>query len=107
MASKEVQALPRLPLERYLGQRRFHRINCGFSDGVQLVHEEPYVFVINDFLAASECEHLVRQMRSAQMHGQMQASATAPGQEERRTSTSMFPGQHDVQVLVCCADHPR
>jgi UTP-glucose-1-phosphate uridylyltransferase len=61
---------------------------------VQLVREEPFVFIINDFLSAAECEMLIAMIHSSQQ----QPSATASAQEERRTSTSMYPNPDEVQV---------
>jgi hypothetical protein len=46
-----------------------------------LVHEEPYIFVVHDFLSSSECTQLL----SLAGECQQQASATAPEQEARRT----------------------
>ena len=88
------QELKRISLERYLAQRRFHRINTSFPK-LQLVHEEPYIFVIMDFLTQPECEALIDHLRSSKM----QASATAQGQAERRTSASMFPPPKEVHWL--------
>eukprot|EP01043_Picozoa_sp_COSAG02_P029539 COSAG02_NODE_1842_length_10700_cov_148.785869_3_plen_606_part_00 len=43
-----------LPLDGYLGQKNFHHINTEYP-GLQLVHEKPYVFVVNNFLSSDEC----------------------------------------------------
>ena len=88
------QELPSISLERYLAQRSFHHINADFPK-LQLVHEEPYIFVITDFLAEAECAALCAQLKSAKL----QASATTQGQEERRTSASMFPRLEEVRWL--------
>jgi len=61
---------------------------------VQLVREEPFVFIINDFLSAAECEMLIAMIHSSQQ----QSSATASVQEKRRTSTSMYPNPDEVKV---------
>ena len=49
---------PDLPLDRYLASPYFHRINASYP-GLQLVHEEPYIFVVNGFLTDDECDRLV------------------------------------------------
>ena len=54
---------PDLPLDRYLSQRSVHRINTDFP-GVQLINEEPFVFLIRDFLSGDECASLLATIRS-------------------------------------------
>lgn len=70
------------PLEpsRYRAQRAFHHLDLSYP-GLDLVHEEPYIFVVHDFLSSSECTQLVALAGECQQ----QASATAPEQEARRT----------------------
>ena len=70
------------PLEpsRYRAQRAFHHLDLSYP-GLDLVHEEPYIFVVHDFLSSSECTQLL----SLAGECQQQASATAPEQEARRT----------------------
>lgn len=55
---RPIAEYPSLPLERYLGQRYFHHINVDYP-GLQLVHEEPYIFLVKDVLSAPECEKLM------------------------------------------------
>ena len=86
---------PSLPFDRYLSQHVFHHIDVDFP-GVQLIHEDPFIFIINDFLSPEECDKLGNMLCSSSQL--LRASATAPGQEARRTSTSMFPAPDDVQV---------
>eukprot|EP00802_Teleaulax_amphioxeia_P022507 Tamp_22961.p1 GENE.Tamp_22961~~Tamp_22961.p1 ORF type:complete len:320 (+),score=59.05 Tamp_22961:3-962(+) len=86
--------LPCLCSDRYREQQRFHHINLSFP-GVQMVREEPFVFVIHDFVSAAECDMLISMIRSSQQ----QPSATASAQVERRTSTSMYPKPDEVQWL--------
>jgi len=55
---RSIAGYPCLPLDRYLGQSYFHRINVNYP-GLQLVSEEPYIFLVKDFLTAPECEKLM------------------------------------------------
>ena len=87
-------ALPDLPLDSYFQQNVYHKINTDFP-GVQLVCEHPFIFVVHDFVSAMECDQLIEMLTS----GFSQPSATAPAQEELRTSTSVFPTQGEVQWL--------
>ncbi|EOD04481.1 hypothetical protein EMIHUDRAFT_453825 [Emiliania huxleyi CCMP1516] len=73
-------------LEAYLSQETFHRINVAFP-GVRLLHERPYIFAVDDFATAEECLALIRLFNDENA----QPSATAPCQEELRTSSSVFP----------------
>ena len=74
--------MDRLPLEpsRYRAQRAFHHLDLSYP-GLDLVHKEPYIFVVHDFLSSSECTQLL----SLAGECQQRASATAPEQEARRT----------------------
>lgn len=87
--------VPALPLDRYLAQSCFHRINVAYP-GVRLVNEDPFIFVVPNFASVSECRSLVQLMRSS---GAAQSSATAPGQQERRTSTTVFPAADEIRWL--------
>ena len=101
-------AYPSLPLDGYHEQQCFHRINTAFP-GVQLINEHPYIFVVNDFTNAAECQALMDLYASAPQ----QLSATAPAQEARRTSTSVFPGATELAWLrqriadVTCVAQPQ
>ena len=53
---------PSLPLDGYREQKLFHQINLDYP-GLQLVHEQPYIFVVNSFLSPAECEVLKRKAR--------------------------------------------
>jgi len=81
-------------LEAYLSQETFHRINVAFP-GVRLLHERPYIFAVDDFATTEECLELIRQFDDENA----QPSATAPVQEELRTSSSVFPSPDEVVWL--------
>jgi len=52
---------PNLPVAGYLAQEKFHHINVDFP-GVQLIHEDPFIFLIHDFVSADECSALIAQV---------------------------------------------
>ena len=119
-----------LPFDRYLEQHNFHHIDVTYP-GVQLINEEPFIFVVHDFLSSAECASLIDKICTSTQQVncvyinelcilsiqtyilvlfpvhrnisvtdcQQQPSATASGQEELRTSTSMYPAPDDVQVI--------
>ena len=74
-----------LRLDRYMAQRCFHHIKADYP-GVQLIHEEPYVFVVQGFCTDEECKELRLHYGDA---ADRSASASFKGQEERRTSTQV------------------
>jgi len=49
---------PDLPFDGYLQCPLFPRINVEYP-GLQLVHERPYIFIVNDFLTQEECQRLI------------------------------------------------
>jgi len=50
---------PDLPLDKYLANPFFQKINTEYP-GLQLIHEDPFVFVVNNFLADDECDRLIQ-----------------------------------------------
>jgi hypothetical protein len=48
---------PDLAFDKYLANPYFHKINTNYP-GLQLIHEEPFVFIINDLLTENECSRL-------------------------------------------------
>ena len=81
-------------MDVYLEQKVFHRIDVSHP-GVRLVHNNPFIFIVDDFMNAAECAELI----AAHHDGQPQSSATAPEQESLRTSTTVFPPAHEVAWL--------
>ena len=49
---------PDLPFDKYLANPYFQKINTEYP-GLQLINENPFVFIVNDFLATDECDRLV------------------------------------------------
>jgi len=95
------RGLPSLPFDRYLSQQRFHHIDTAFP-GLQLVNEEPYIFLIRDFASADECAALVARMRggaAAARPSDGDALRTSTSDGDARTSTSLFPREHDLGWL--------
>ena len=75
-------------LRRYLEQTCFHHIDASHR-GLSVVNTDPFIFRIEDFVTAAECESLIALYdEAASSAGQ---SATAPAQAALRTSTSVFP----------------
>ena len=94
-------SLPSLPFDRYLSQQRFHHIDTAFP-GLQLVNEEPYIFLIRDFASADECAALVARMRggaAAARPSDGDALRTSTSDGDARTSTSLFPREADIGWL--------
>ena len=50
---------PDLPFDNYLANPFFKRINTDYP-GLQLIHEEPYIFIVNNFLTDNECDRLIQ-----------------------------------------------
>jgi hypothetical protein len=48
---------PDIPFDKYLANPYFHKINMNYP-GLQLIHEEPFVFLINNLLTEHECTRL-------------------------------------------------
>jgi len=83
-----------LSLDKYLKQTDFHHINHGFPN-LKLVNEEPFVFVVPEFITEAECNTLIKMKTDSAR----QTSATAPEQVQKRTSSSIYPAAHDVSWL--------
>ena len=97
-------SLPSLPFDRYLSQQRFHHIDTAFP-GLQLVNEEPYIFLIRDFASAEECAALVARMRGGAAAARpsdgdaLRTSSTSTSDGDARTSTPLFPREDDIGWL--------
>jgi hypothetical protein len=48
---------PDLPFDEYLANPFFAKINTDYP-GLQLIHTEPFVFIVNDFFTRDECSQL-------------------------------------------------
>eukprot|EP01044_Picomonas_judraskeda_P005374 COSAG03_NODE_504_length_7391_cov_53.058420_6_plen_692_part_00 len=70
----------------YSAQPHFHQINLGYP-GLQLVHEKPYIFIVNDFLSADECGLLLgkaRQLQQQTIAGTVSDTAGLAATDPRR-----------------------
>eukprot|EP01047_Picozoa_sp_COSAG01_P098837 COSAG01_NODE_28958_length_648_cov_1.570128_1_plen_216_part_11 len=56
---KTNHSYPNLSFDGYARQMLFPKINLSFP-GLQLVHEKPYIFIVNNFMSRHECERLIR-----------------------------------------------
>ena len=86
---------PNLPLDGYRGQGLFHKINLEYP-GLQLVHEKPYIFVVNNFISQDECRILLQKAKNLAP----QTSAQAEGDKETRKSTGCVLHNEEVPRLL-------
>ena len=49
---------PNYSLESYQPDNQHHFINKDYP-GLQCIHENPYIFIINDFFNSDECDHII------------------------------------------------
>jgi hypothetical protein len=69
---------PNLPFDGFRKQRLFHQVNLDFP-GLQLVHEKPYIFIVNGFLSQEECRTLLFKTQHLRPQEVGAASALARG----------------------------
>ena len=84
---------PRLPFDGYLNNPDFHAIDTTFP-GLQLVSEEPYIFVVPNFLNKDEAAALVEKME--QSTSREIASSEKLLKLGDRTSSSVIPRNDEV-----------
>jgi prolyl 4-hydroxylase len=70
-------------------------VNTQFP-GLQCINEEPYIFVVHDFLSKEECNDLLFDQSTAEARA---PSATSREQADLRTSTTVFPQTERVTKL--------
>ena len=85
---------PNLEFGRYRAQRLFHPIDLAHP-GLQLVHEEPYIFVCHNFLSAAECALLIDKAQTAPLDQQLVGESSA----SHRTSTGCVLHRDESQQL--------
>jgi len=105
-----------LPFDGYRAQRLFHHINLSYP-GLQLIHEQPYIFIVSDFLSASECSTLLAKAHAGtlaqQLVGESEASARTsvgcvarrdevPALRERIASLTNMPLAHLQPLKISC-----
>jgi hypothetical protein len=87
---RSIQNHPK-PLHNYLAQNYFHHIDVTYP-GLELVHEEPYIFIVNNFLTVQECEKLVLKIAT---NRQVPSSPNDNG----RTSTSVIARNDELPTV--------
>lgn len=85
-----------LPFDRFRTQQFFHHIDLSYP-GLQLVHEKPYIFVVNEFLNSAECELLLAKALSAKT--QMTQQLVGESEAAARTSTGCVLHREEVAGL--------
>jgi hypothetical protein len=89
---------PRYPsysFEKYLENPFFHRINTSYP-GLQLIHQEPYIFIINNFLTPQECARL---RAKADADDGMLLRPQIGGGSVSRTSTGVVCTREEVPTI--------
>ena len=92
---------PNLLTDDFVSEAGFHSINLRYP-GLQLVHQNPSVFLVNNFCTPSECDRLVSM---AETNGQMRPSKTGSVTETKcdqhvRTSQNVLLRQMEVPSVV-------
>lgn len=87
---------PDLPFDKYLANPFFKRINTDYP-GLQLIHEEPYIFIVNNFLTDNECDRLIQKTIQTDNSGSSISSGsctpTNDGEEVVATTTTSLRPQ--------------
>ena len=86
---------PDLPLDGYQAQPYFHQID-GAWPGVQLINEDPYIIICQDFLTGDECAELIK---AFSLSTKQASSSRFLAQTTSRTSTSVVQNDSDVSWL--------
>ena len=92
---KPLPDYPDLPMHGYKDQPFFHQIDTAFP-GLQLISEEPFIFVCQKFFSPDECEKLINYFS---LSAEQMSSATYQDQTEIRTSTTVIPSEDHVRPL--------
>jgi hypothetical protein len=72
-ATKVIEKNPRYPdysFDKYLANPYFAKINTAYP-GLQLIHEEPFIFIVNDFLSSDECTRLIGKAEQGSLRAQI------------------------------------
>jgi len=83
---------PSFTFEKYLENPYFHHINTAYP-GLQLIQEEPFIFVINDFLSPDECARLKNKADQGGLRPQV------GGGMVERTSTGVVCTKDEVPTI--------
>merc|ERR1711865_130428 len=82
---------PDLPFDGYLECPYFAKINTEYP-GLQLIHERPYIFVVNDFLNEEECAALIAKAST----GMKKQSCDVRSENAKRTSSGVVCENEEV-----------
>ncbi len=89
---------PDLPLDKYLANPYFQRINTEYP-GLQLIHEEPFIFLVNNFLTDEECDRLVHKAMVGTLNGQSSLRPQIGGGAVVRTSNGVVCEDEEVPTI--------
>eukprot|EP00966_Prymnesium_polylepis_P329094 7384840-Prymnesium_polylepis.1 len=89
-----------LRLDRYKAQSFFHHIDTSWP-GLQLVNEEPYIFVCHKFITQSECDQLISSFSKSTKQG---SSITYAAQEGKRSNVDHVACKRERGDLVAPQD---
>ena len=89
---------PDLPLDRYLANPYFHRINVLYPN-LQLIHEEPYIFIVNNFLTDDECDRLIQKATSPSDTSRSKLRQQIGGGSVVRSSTGIVCENEEVPTI--------
>ena len=92
ITNKKNYLYPELPIDKYITNPYFHKINTDYP-GLQLVHEEPFIFIINDFFTHDECDRLIAKTKYNNLRPQI------GGGSVERTSSGIVCVHEEVPTL--------
>ena len=80
---------------RYL-KSAFHQIDCTYP-GLSMISEEPYIFLVHDFISASEADALVSKIDSSDA---APSSQKLNGRGERTSVSTLIHDQPDLRARI-------
>mmetsp|Transcript_40536 Transcript_40536/g.79312 ORF Transcript_40536/g.79312 Transcript_40536/m.79312 type:complete len:341 (+) Transcript_40536:67-1089(+) len=86
---------PRYPdfaLDNYLANPYFQKINTDYP-GLQLIHEKPFIFLVNDFFTDDECDRLINKAMEAGLRRQIGGGSVV------RTSNGVVCENEEVPTI--------
>ena len=89
---------PDLPLDKYRTNPFFQRINTDYP-GLQLIHEEPFIFIVNNFLSDDECDRLIHKAMIGTLNGQNSLRPQIGGGAVVRTSNGVVCENDEVPTI--------
>ena len=89
---------PDLPLDNYLANPFFQKINTEYP-GLQLIHEEPFIFLVNNFLSDDECDRLVQKALAGTSNGGETLRPQIGGGAVVRTSNGVVCEHEEVPTI--------